>query len=73
MFGMMKDMDDRGKIINVAFCVSAAFVFGDHLGFTAGFNADMITPMIVAKLVGGISAVALAMVIANKTLEKENA
>ncbi len=73
MFGMMKDMDDRGKIINVAFCVSAAFVFGDHLGFTAGFNSDMITPMIVAKLVGGISAVLLAMVIASKTLKKENA
>ncbi|EQF24776.1 ethanolamine utilization, EutH family protein [Clostridioides difficile CD160] len=73
MFGMMKDMDNRGKIINVAFSVSAAFVFGDHLGFTAGFNANMITPMIVAKLVGGITAVLLAMLIANKTLKKENA
>lgn len=73
MFGMMRDMDNRGKIINVAFSVSAAFVFGDHLGFTAGFNANMITPMIVAKLVGGITAVLLAMVIANKTLKKENA
>lgn len=72
MFGMMKDMDNRGKIINVAFSVSAAFVFEDHLGFTAGFNANMITPMIVAKLVGGITAVLLAMVIANKTLKKEN-
>ncbi|HGM3509113.1 ethanolamine utilization protein EutH [Clostridioides sp. ZZV15-6383] len=72
MFGMMKDMDNRGKIINVAFSVSAAFVFGDHLGFTAGFNANMITPMIVAKLIGGITAVLLAMVIANKTLKKEN-
>jgi len=73
MLGMMKDMDDRGKIINVAFAVSAAFVFGDHLGFTAGFNQEMITPMIIAKLVGGITAVALAMVIANKMLKKENA
>lgn len=73
MFGMMKDMDDRGKIINVAFAVSAAFVFGDHLGFTAGFNADMIAPMIVAKLVGGITAVILAMKLANKMLKKENA
>lgn len=72
MFGMMKDMDNRGKIINVAFSVSAAFVFGDHLGFTAGFNANMITPMIVAKLIGGITAVLLAMIIANKTLKKEN-
>src|SRR3712207_8904989 len=26
MFGMMKDMDERGKVINVAFAVSAAFV-----------------------------------------------
>ena len=31
MFGMLKDMDENGKIINVAFAVSAAFVFGDHL------------------------------------------
>ncbi|WP_291566328.1 MULTISPECIES: ethanolamine utilization protein EutH [unclassified Clostridium] len=60
MFGMMKDMDNRGKIINVAFAVSAAFVFGDHLGFAAGVNKDMIAPMIVAKLIGGASAVALA-------------
>lgn len=73
MLGMMKDMDDKGKIINVAFAVSAAFVFGDHLGFTAGFNQDMMTPMIIAKLVGGITAVALAMLISSKMLKKEKA
>ncbi|MGL5379458.1 ethanolamine utilization protein EutH [Clostridium sp.] len=73
MFGMMKDMDDKGKILNVAFAVSAAFVFGDHLGFTAGFNSTMIFPMIVGKLVGGITAVIVAMFIAKKTLGKEKA
>ena len=72
MFQMLKDMDNRGKIINIAFAVSAAFVFGDHLGFTAGFNSTMIVPMIVGKLVSGVSAVILAMFIANKTLGKEN-
>ena len=36
MFQMLKDMDNRGKIINIAFAVSASFVLGDHLGFTAG-------------------------------------
>lgn len=60
MFGMVKDMDERGKVINVAFAVSAAFVFGDHLGFTAGFDSSMIFPMIVGKLVGGATAVAAA-------------
>lgn len=66
MFGMMKDMDNRGKILNVAFAVSAAFVFGDHLGFTAGFNPDMIFPMIVGKIVGGITAVIVAVFIAKR-------
>jgi len=70
MFGLMKDMDERGKIINVAFAVSAAFVFGDHLGFTAGVAREMIFPMVVGKLVGGITAIMVAMLIANKTVGK---
>jgi len=73
MFGMMKDMDNRGKIINVAFAVSAAFVFGDHLGFTAGFNSEMILPMIVGKLVAGVTAVFVAIFIANNAAKKEEA
>lgn len=60
-FGMVKDMNTRGKVVNIAFAVSAAFVFGDHLGFAAGFAPEMIGPMIVGKLVGGVSAVAVAM------------
>lgn len=60
-FGMVKDMNRRGKVVNIAFAVSAAFVFGDHLGFTAGFAPEMIGPMIVGKLVGGVSAIAVAM------------
>ena len=60
-FGMVGDMDSRGKVVNVAFAVSAAFVVGDHLGFTAGFAPEMLLPMIVCKLTGGISAVAVAL------------
>ncbi|MGK0468164.1 ethanolamine utilization protein EutH [Clostridium sp.] len=72
MFGMMKDMDDRGKIINVAFAVSAAFVFGDHLGFTAGVEKGMIFPMIVGKLIAGATAVALACYIASRDISIKN-
>ena len=60
-FGLVKDMNERGKVVNIAFAVSAAFVFGDHLGFTAGFAPEMIGPMIIGKLVGGISAVIVAL------------
>ena len=65
-FGMVKDMNRRGKVVNIAFAVSAAFVFGDHLGFTAGFAPEMIGPMIVAKLTGGISAIAVALWLTRK-------
>ncbi len=60
-FGLVKDMDRRGQVVNIAFAVSAAFVFGDHLGFTAGFAPEMLPAMIVGKLVGGVSAVGLAL------------
>ncbi len=62
-FGMVKDMNYRGKVVNIAFAVSAAFVFGDHLGFTAGFAPEMLTGMIAGKLAGGISAVAVALLL----------
>ncbi len=65
-FGMVKDMNRRGKVLNIAFAVSAAFVFGDHLGFTAGFAPEMLPAMIVGKLAAGISAVALAMLLTKK-------
>ena len=60
-FSMVKDMDRRGKVVNMAFAVSAAFVFGDHLGFTAGFAPEMLTGVIVGKLAGGAAAVATAL------------
>ncbi|MET3557184.1 ethanolamine transporter [Streptococcus rupicaprae] len=69
MFQMLKDMDKRGKIINVAFAVSASFVIGDHLGFTAGQNPEMIVPMMIGKIVGGVTAVILAFALTKKEAE----
>ena len=62
-FDMVKDMDDRGKVVNIAFAVPAAFVFGDHLGFTAGFAPELLPAMIVGKLVGGVVAVGIALLL----------
>ncbi len=66
-FGMVKDMDGRGKVVNIAFAVSAAFVFGDHMGFTAGFAPEMLPAMIAGKLAGGISAVIVALLLTRNT------
>ena len=65
-FGLVREMDYRGKVVNIAFAVSAAFVFGDHLGFAAGFAPQALPAMIVGKLAGGISAVAVALWLTKK-------
>ena len=72
MFNIMKDMDNRGKIINVAFAVSASFTLGDHLGYTAAVNSEMITAMIVGKLVGGVTAVMIAILV-TRNMVSDNA
>lgn len=66
-FGMVKDMNERGKVVNIAFAVSGAFVFGDHLGFTAGFAPEMMGAMIAGKLVGGLTAIAAAWILTRKS------
>lgn len=60
-------MNRKGRVINLAFAVSAAFVFGDHLAFTLSFNDGHIVAVIVGKLVAGITALAVAIVLEKKT------
>ncbi len=62
-FDTVKDMDPRGKVLNMAFAVSAAFVFGDHLAFAGGWNPEAIPAMMAAKLTAGVTALALALAV----------
>lgn len=72
MFQILHNMDPRGKVLNVAFAVSAAFTFGDHLGFTAGVAKEMIFPMIVGKLVAGVTAIMVASLFAPKKVDTKS-
>lgn len=50
---MLKDMDERGKQVNVACMVCAASLLAAHLGFTVSAAPDMLVPLLTAKCVGG--------------------
>ncbi len=63
---MINRMERKGVIVNAAFAVSAAFTFGGHLAFTMAFNGDLLLPVIVGKLVSGISALALAFMMCRR-------
>lgn len=62
-FEMMKDMDEKGVVINSAFAVSGAFTFAGHLAFTLAFDPAYIMPMIVGKIVSGFTAILLSILI----------
>ena len=61
VYTMMKDMNKKGIIVNTAWLVPATAALGDHLGFTAGVEPSMITPVVVGKLAAGVIAVCLAL------------
>lgn len=66
MWNTFNDMDKRGKLINVTFCVSASFVFGDVLAYVNAINPEMVFPVTVAKIVGGALALWIAVFALNK-------
>ena len=65
-FGIMKDMDKKGVLMNSAFAVSGAFTFAGHLAFTMAFDANYIFPVIIGKLVAGVLALLVAMVLSKR-------
>lgn len=60
---MIPRMDKRGKIVCGAFVVSSASLFAAHLGFTISAEPELVTALIAAKLLGGITGVILALVL----------
>lgn len=65
-FEMVDKMDRKGIILNSAFAVSASFVFVDHLAFTLSYNADYVPYLFVAKLLSGVCAFCLALLLCKK-------
>ena len=63
-------MNRKGRILNLAFAVSDACVFGDHLAFTLSYNSDHIVAVIIGKLCAGVAALAVASVIYKTTKSK---
>jgi len=71
MFAMIEKMDSKGIMMNMAFAVSASFVFGDHLAFTIAYDERFLDGMIAGKLVGGICAIAAAHLLYKHTYKGE--
>lgn len=54
---MYQDMNERGKVANAAFLVSAASMLAAHMGFTLSTEPELLGALLGAKAVGGLAAV----------------
>ena len=70
LFSMVKDLRAKDKVICMAFAVCCAFLFGDHLSFTANFQPNLIVVVLAGKLVAGICAIVFANLLAVKKAEQ---
>ena len=72
MFSLLAEMDDKGRMLNVAFLVSGSCLLGDHLAYAAQVDPAICGPMLVGKLIGGLSAVLLALWLAPRLLNRKS-
>lgn len=63
VFKMLKDMNHKGKIINIAWLVGATSTLGAHLGFTTKIKIEMVIPVIISKLSAGAFALGIALIL----------
>lgn len=63
MLGIYDKMNEKGKMLNAAFVVSAGFALGGQLGYISTISPEHVNAFIVSKIVAGISAVFVANMI----------
>ena len=71
MMGVYDKMNWKGKIMNAAFSVSGAFVFGGQFGYVSTVAPGSANAFIAGKLVAGISALILSVILINREPKEE--
>lgn len=63
VYSMVKDMDNRGKILSMAFAVPACYALGGHLAYTAAVLPEYIMSLVLGKIFCGILAMVIAYIL----------
>lgn len=58
------------QIKSAAFMVCASCVMGDHLGYVANVASDFVVPLLVGKILGGLTALGVAELYCKKKIGK---
>mgnify|MGYP000846035043 CR=1 FL=1 len=70
LFGMIKNMDAKSKVITIAFVVCGGYSLGDWIAFNMNFQPNLVIPVFIGQLIGGIIGVIFARLIAVPSIDK---
>lgn len=70
LFGMIKDMNAKSKVITIAFVVCAGYSLGDWIAFNMNFQPNLVIPVFIGQIVGGVIGVVFARLIAVPSIDK---
>lgn len=70
-YKMVGEMDDRGKVVAIAFLTPGAYCLAGQMAFASANAPDDVIPMIVAKLIAGVLAAGMAAVTLDHTKDGE--
>lgn len=58
---MIRDMDERGKVVVSAYLVCAASAIAAHMGFAFSVDPSTVVPLLAAKITGGVAGALIAL------------
>ena len=76
MFPFVKEMRPRDKVVCMAFLACGGYSLGDFLAFNVNFQPNLLVPVFVGQICGGIIGILFAKLLAVpqvRALERETA
>ncbi len=70
LFSMVKDMSPASKVIAIAFTVCAGYALGDWIAFNVNFQPNLVVPVFIGQLCGGMIGIFFAKVVAVPRLKE---
>lgn len=70
IFSLVGDMNPKSKVMSIAFVVCAGYCLGDWIAFNMNFQPNMVVPLFIGQVVGGIVGIVFAKIIALPSLSK---
>src|SRR5690554_565658 len=71
MLGVYHEMNWKGKILNAAFAVSGAYVFGGQLGYVTSVAPQAVNAFITGKLAAGVTSIFVALYLIRMEIKKK--